>query len=171
MKGNADWLCCNFNPNENSSWRYTAYWQFTLPHWGYLGRGKRKVIPSCIVQIIRKRFPDKNEYYTGFLDKYWDWDHIWRNFFFFFYQGFISRTLTTHRTAGDGRGPPLKLITWFSTIIIWSSCGLRKRWNFPALAFRLLFKNHCEMSDKILFNLGIICSKPIPVIKGMVSSA
>ena len=25
--------------------------------------------------------------------------------FFFFYQGFLSRTLTTHRTAGEGRGP------------------------------------------------------------------
>ena len=26
-------------------------------------------------------------------------------FFFFFYQGFLSRTPTTHRTAGEGRGP------------------------------------------------------------------
>ena len=26
-------------------------------------------------------------------------------YFFFFYQGFLSRTLTTHRTAGEGRGP------------------------------------------------------------------
>ena len=25
---------------------------------------------------------------------------------FFFYQGFLSRTLITHRTAGEGRGPP-----------------------------------------------------------------
>ena len=25
----------------------------------------------------------------------------------FFYQGFLSRTLTTHRTAGEGRGPSL----------------------------------------------------------------
>ena len=25
-------------------------------------------------------------------------------FVFFFYQGFLSRTLTTHRTAGEGRG-------------------------------------------------------------------
>ena len=24
---------------------------------------------------------------------------------FFFYQGFLSQTLTTHRTAGEGRGP------------------------------------------------------------------
>ena len=27
-------------------------------------------------------------------------------FFFFFYQDFLSQTLTTHRTAGEGRGPP-----------------------------------------------------------------
>ena len=26
-------------------------------------------------------------------------------FFFFFYRGFLSRTLTTHRTAEEGRGP------------------------------------------------------------------
>ena len=26
-------------------------------------------------------------------------------FFFFFYQGFLSWTMTTHRTAGEGRGP------------------------------------------------------------------
>ena len=26
-------------------------------------------------------------------------------FVFFFYQGFLSRTLTTHRTAGEGMGP------------------------------------------------------------------
>ena len=26
-------------------------------------------------------------------------------FYFFFYQGFLSKTLTIHRTAGEGRGP------------------------------------------------------------------
>ena len=26
-------------------------------------------------------------------------------FFFFFYQGFLSHTLTTHKTAGEERGP------------------------------------------------------------------
>ena len=29
------------------------------------------------------------------------------NFFFFFCQGFLSRTLTTHRAIGEGRGPSL----------------------------------------------------------------
>ena len=36
--------------------------------------------------------------------------HYWPDtniffFFFFFYQGFFLQTLTTHRTAGEGRGP------------------------------------------------------------------
>ena len=70
MKGNADWLSYNFNPDENSSWRYTAYQQYTLWYWGYLRRGNRKVIPSCIVNVIRERFLDKNGNYRGFLDKY-----------------------------------------------------------------------------------------------------
>ena len=30
---------------------------------------------------------------------------------FFFYQGFLSRTLTTHRTAGEGRGPSFSTIS------------------------------------------------------------
>ena len=29
----------------------------------------------------------------------------WKIFDFFFYQGFLLRTLTTHRTVGEGRGP------------------------------------------------------------------
>ena len=28
-----------------------------------------------------------------------------KSLFFFFYQGFLSRALTTHRTAGEGKGP------------------------------------------------------------------
>ena len=30
---------------------------------------------------------------------------IFKILHFFFYQGFLSWTLTTHRTAGEGRGP------------------------------------------------------------------
>ena len=29
---------------------------------------------------------------------------------FFFYQGFLSRILTTHRTAGEGRGPSYSIL-------------------------------------------------------------
>ena len=34
IKGNADWLYFNFNPDDNSSWKYTAYRQYTMWHWG-----------------------------------------------------------------------------------------------------------------------------------------
>ena len=42
--------------------------------------------------------------------------------FFFFYQGFLSRTLTTHRAAEEGRGPsystlPLPPLTNIQTSI------------------------------------------------------
>ena len=31
--------------------------------------------------------------------------HVTLGYIFFFYQGFLSQTLTTHRRAGEGRGP------------------------------------------------------------------
>ena len=37
MKGNADCLCFNFNPDDNNSWRYTVYQQYTMWYWGHLG--------------------------------------------------------------------------------------------------------------------------------------
>ena len=65
----------------------------------------------------------------------------------------------------------LDLIKKILTVIVWSSYGLRKRWNFPALAFGLLFINHCERSDTMLSISQIICSNLIPVTKEVVSSA
>ena len=69
MKKNADWLCFNFNPDDNSSWTYTAYRHYTMWCWGHLGRGNRKSIPESIVNIIRERFPHKFGNYRVFLDK------------------------------------------------------------------------------------------------------
>lgn len=37
--------------------RWAAYRQFTWWIHGYLGRRVRRVIPTCVVHIIRKRFP------------------------------------------------------------------------------------------------------------------
>ena len=34
-------------------------------------------------------------------------------FFFFFYQDFLSQTLATHRTAGEGRGPSINPLYHF----------------------------------------------------------
>ena len=70
MKGNADWLCFNFNPDDNSNWRYTVYRQYMMWQWGHLGRVNRKFIPACIVKMIRERFPSKSGNYGGFLDNF-----------------------------------------------------------------------------------------------------
>ena len=48
------------------SYRLAAYRQFI--HWTYsrLGRGIRKVIPSCVVAAVRYEFPDPDGTYIGF---------------------------------------------------------------------------------------------------------
>ena len=43
--------------------------------------------------------------YRKWLSKHYD--RLFKKKSFFFYQGFFSRSLTTHRTAGEGRGPSL----------------------------------------------------------------
>ena len=54
------------------------------------------------------------------------WSFFFVCFFFCFYQGFVSRTLTTHRTAGEGTGPffiPLyhfHPLTKIQTFSIWN---------------------------------------------------
>ena len=47
-------------------YRLAAYRQFV--HWTYsrLGRGIRKVIPSCVVAAVRHEFPEADGIYTGF---------------------------------------------------------------------------------------------------------
>ena len=48
------------------SYRLAAYRQFI--HWTYnrLGRGVRKVLPSCVVNTICQEFPEEGGIYTGF---------------------------------------------------------------------------------------------------------
>lgn len=48
------------------SYRYAAYRLFTYWVHDKLGKGVRKVIPSCAVLKIRERFPDPQGVYTGF---------------------------------------------------------------------------------------------------------
>ena len=47
-------------------YRLAAYRQFI--HWTYgrLGRGIRRVIPSCVVAAVRREFPEADGVYTGF---------------------------------------------------------------------------------------------------------
>ena len=58
----------SFNFNHDRAYRLNAYRNFTCWVHGKLGKGNRKIIPSCVVTCIRKEFPDPNGNYTGFLD-------------------------------------------------------------------------------------------------------
>ena len=49
-----------------ASYRKAAYRRFILYHHGYLGRGNRKVIPSCVVLEIRHWYPSPSGVYMGF---------------------------------------------------------------------------------------------------------
>ena len=48
------------------AYRMAAYRQFI--HWTYsrLGRGIRRIIPSCVVAAVRCEFPEADGVYTGF---------------------------------------------------------------------------------------------------------
>ena len=52
--------------DEHRAMRHAAYRQFVLWQSGYLGKGDRRVIPSCCTWKIRDRFPDPFGQYTGF---------------------------------------------------------------------------------------------------------
>lgn len=46
--------------------RKAAYRRFILNEYGRLGRGNRKVIPSCVVWKVRSWYPSKTGVYMGF---------------------------------------------------------------------------------------------------------
>ncbi|KAE8593428.1 hypothetical protein XENTR_v10019128 [Xenopus tropicalis] len=53
---------CGYHPNHDfdfdyRSYRYTAYRQLVRWCWGFLGKNKRKLLPSCAIAKIRKTFP------------------------------------------------------------------------------------------------------------------
>lgn len=49
-------------------YRLLAYRNFTSWVHGRLGSGIRKIIPSCIVSAIRRKFPEETGIYTGFIE-------------------------------------------------------------------------------------------------------
>ena len=47
-------------------WRLAAYRQFTWWVHGVLGKKNRRVISACVVNAIRREFPEESGYYEGF---------------------------------------------------------------------------------------------------------
>ena len=57
------------NDREDAStraFRKAAYRQFILAKYGRLGKGNRRVCPSCVVLKIRKRYPSVTGVYMGY---------------------------------------------------------------------------------------------------------
>ena len=65
MRYREDVLVLN-NVRNNENFRHAAYRQYVLWQHGHLGRGNRRVVPSCCVVAIRARFPSPNGVYTGY---------------------------------------------------------------------------------------------------------
>ncbi|XP_068122633.1 P2X purinoceptor 7-like isoform X2 [Hyperolius riggenbachi] len=58
------------HPDErlyNRKLRQTAYRAFTVWLYGYLGKRRKRAIPSCVVKRIRETFPDPEHLYKGFI--------------------------------------------------------------------------------------------------------
>lgn len=51
---------------STQSYRKAAYRQYTLWKYGKLGRGNRRILPSCVVTMIRQSYPAPDGRYMGF---------------------------------------------------------------------------------------------------------
>ena len=51
---------------SNVGYRFAAYRQYVLWQNGYLGRGNRRVVPSCATCAIRDKYPSADGIYTGY---------------------------------------------------------------------------------------------------------
>ncbi|PFX13034.1 P2X purinoceptor 7 [Stylophora pistillata] len=61
--------CCDIRADEFNfsmeGFRKSAYRQFVLWRFGKLGRGNRRVVPSCVVLSIRRIYPSADGQYMG----------------------------------------------------------------------------------------------------------
>ncbi|XP_065068396.1 uncharacterized protein LOC135693758 [Rhopilema esculentum] len=49
-----------------NSFRKAAYRQFALWKYGHLGSGNRRILPACVVTVIRNMYPSPTDEYMGF---------------------------------------------------------------------------------------------------------
>ena len=55
--------------NSTRSFRKAAYRQFILARHGHLGKGNRRVCPSCVVLRIRRQYPLPTGVYMGYRER------------------------------------------------------------------------------------------------------
>ena len=65
IKSTADFYAEEFDFTANS-YRKAAYRQFILWKFGKLGYHNRRVIPACVVRVIRAAYPSPDGIYMGF---------------------------------------------------------------------------------------------------------
>ena len=58
----------SINDTSNCAFRYAGYKQYTWWVHNHLGKGVRKVIPSCAVWAIRDEYPSKDGKYIPFME-------------------------------------------------------------------------------------------------------
>ena len=52
--------------NSTQAFRKTGYRQYIPDRYGYVGKGNRKVCPSCVVTVIRRHYPFQTGVYMGY---------------------------------------------------------------------------------------------------------